>query len=124
MRTALFLAALASLALAGAASAHPATEQYIPIGQSPGPGVVQGAAAPVAEPSESGGPTIVAVERDGAQLGAYVVTPHTRVYIDRSAQGLPNQVGTLDDVQPGRVIEVRIANPQTREAEWIKVRAQ
>jgi hypothetical protein len=25
-------------------------------------------------------------------------------------------------VQPGRVIEVRIADPQTREAEWIKVR--
>lgn len=116
-----FLLAISALGLAGAAAAHPATEQYIPIGQSPGPGVVQGTAEPVAEPA-AGGPPIVAVERSGAQVGAYVVTPRTRIYIDRSAQGLPNLVGTLDDVQPGRVIEVRIADPATREAEWIKVR--
>ncbi len=122
MRTAL-LAAFAVLALAGAASAHPATEQYVPIGQSPGPGVVQGTAAPVAEPA-SGGAPVVAVESAGDQIGAYVVTPQTRIYIDRSEQGLPSLVGTLDDVQPGRVIEVRIADPQTRAAEWIKVRAQ
>jgi len=120
MRTA-FFAALTSLAMASAAAAHPATEQFVPIGESPGPGVVQGTAAPVAEPA-AGGPQIVAVEREGAQVGAYVVTPRTRIYVDRSAQGLPNVVGTLEDVEPGRVIEVRIADPQTREAEWIKVR--
>ncbi len=119
MRTAL-IAALASLALAGAAAAHPATEQFVPIGESPGPGVVQGTAAPVAEPT-AGGPTIVGVERDGTELGAYVVTEQTRVDIDRSAERLPSLVGTLDDVQPGRVIEVRV-NPETRAAEWIKVR--
>lgn len=118
MRTAL-IAALASLVMAGAASAHPATEQYVPIGQSPGPGVVQGAAEPVVEPAA--GPPIVAVQREGAQVGAYVVTPQTRIYIDRSAQGLPSLVGTLNDVQPGRVIEVRV-HPETRAAEWIKVR--
>ena len=50
MRTAL-IAALASLVMAGAASAHPATEQFIPIGESPGPGVVQGTAEPVVEPA-------------------------------------------------------------------------
>jgi hypothetical protein len=119
MRT-LALATLA-LAFAGAAWAHPATEQFIPIGESPGPGVVQGTALPVAEPA-AGGDAIVAVENSGAQVGAYVVTEHTRIYIDRSAQGLPNLVGTINDVQPGRVIEVRIADPETRAAEWIKVR--
>ena len=122
MRTALVTAALAALALAGAAYAHPATEQFIPIGQSPGPGVVQGTAEPVVEPAS--GPPVVGVEREGSQVGAYVVTPQTRIYIDRSAQGLPSLVGTLEDVQPGRVIEVRIADPETRAAEWIKVRAQ
>lgn len=120
MRTA-FAAALVSLAFASAAAAHPATEQYVPIGQSPGPGSVQGTAAPVAEPA-SGGPSIVGVERAGTEVGAYVVTERTRIYVDRSAQGLPNLVGTINDVQPGRVIEVRIADPATREAEWIKVR--
>ena len=113
----------ATIALAGAAAAHPATEQFIPIGQSPGPGVVQGTAGAVVEPSAADGEPVVAVENNsGAELGAYVVTEHTRIYIDRSAQGLPNLVGTIDDVQPGSVIEVRIADPQTREAEWIKVR--
>ena len=67
MRTAA-LSALAVLALAGAASAHPATEQYVPIGQSPGPGVVQGTAEPVVEPAA--GPPIVGVEREGDQIGA------------------------------------------------------
>jgi hypothetical protein len=114
------LSALAALALAGAASAHPATEQFIPIGESPGPGVVQGTAAPVAEPA-SGGAPVVAVESAGDQIGAYVVTPQTRIYVDRSAEGQPNTVGTLNDVQPGRVIEVRV-HPETRAAEWIKVR--
>jgi hypothetical protein len=114
---------IATFALAGAASAHPATEQFIPIGESPGPGVVQGTASAVAEPSVADGEPVVSIETStGAELGAYVVTEHTRIYIDRSAQGLPNLVGTIDDVQPGRVIEVRIADPQTREAEWIKVR--
>jgi hypothetical protein len=120
MRTVLF-AALASVALAGAAGAHPATEQFIPIGESPGPGVVQGTATPVVEPA-SGGPPILAVERAGEEVGAYVVTPRTRIYIDRSDRGLPSLVGTLDDVQPGSIVEVRISDPETRVAEWIKVR--
>lgn len=120
MRT-LAVAALA-LAFAGSAFAHPATEQFIPIGQSPGPGVVQGTAAPVAEPASGGAPIVAVENASGAELGAYVVTEHTRIYVDRSSQGLPNLVGTLNDVQPGRVIEVRILDPQTREADWIKVR--
>ena len=115
---------IATFALAGAASAHPATEQFIPIGESPGPGVVQGTAGAVAEPSVADGEPVVSIENStGAELGAYVVTEHTRIYIDRSAQNLPSLVGTIADVQPGRVIEVRIADPLTREAEWIKVRA-
>lgn len=114
-----FIAGLAAFIATSTAYAHPATEQFVPIGQSPGPGVVQGTAAAVAEPA-SGGPTIVGVESQGTEVGAYVVTPATRVYIDRSAQGLPSLVGTIDDVQPGRVIEVRI-DPESRAAEWIKV---
>jgi hypothetical protein len=120
MRTAL-IATIACVALAGPAGAHPATEQFIPIGESPGPGVVQGTATPVVEPA-SGGPPILAVESAGEEIGAYVITSRTRIYIDRSEQGLPSLVGTLDDVQPGRVVEVRIADPGTRVAEWVKVR--
>jgi len=116
------LAAIAVLAYAGAAAAHPATEQYIPIGQSPGPGLVEGRAGAVAEPANDGPAIVSVVDAASAEIGAYVVTPQTRIYVDRSAQRLPSLVGTIADVQPGRVIEVRIADPATRAAEWIKVR--
>jgi hypothetical protein len=117
-------AIFATLAFVGGAWAHPATEQFIPIGQSPGDGtVVQGTAGPTAEALAGGGDPVVSVENArGEELGAYVVTERTRIYVDRSAQGLPSLVGTIEDVQPGRVIEVRIADPETRAAEWIKVR--
>lgn len=116
------LAVLAAALFAGAAWAHPATEQFVPIGESPGPGVVQGRAGAVAEPASGGDPIVSVEDSTGDELGAYVVTDATRVYIDRSEQGLPSLVGTVDDVQPGRVIEVRIRDPETRIAEWIKVR--
>lgn len=115
------LSAIAAMFVAGAAWAHPATEQFVPIGESPGPGVVQGRAGAVAEPA-SGPPLVLVEDGEGEDVGAYIVTPTTRVYIDRSEQGLPSLVGTLDDVQPGRVIEVRVRDPETRAAEWIKVR--
>lgn len=121
MRTTL-LAAFVCIALTGAAAAHPATEQFIPIGQSPGAGVVEGRAGAVAEPAGAGAPIVSVVDGASVELGAYVVVPTTRIYIDRSGQGLPSLVGTIDDVQPGRVIEVRIADPATRAAEWIKIR--
>jgi hypothetical protein len=114
---------IASAALIGAAYAHPATEQYIPIGQSPGGGTVQGRAGAVAEPSTAAGAPTVTVETAAAPQ-SFVIGSRTRVYVDRSAQGLPSTVGTLADVQPGRIIEVRIADPQSRYAEWIKVRPE
>src|SRR5262245_33764493 len=93
----LFTAMLAGAVLIGAAYAHPATEQYIPIGQSPGDGTVQGRAGAVAEPSAAGAAPTVTVETATAPQ-SFVVGSRTRVYIDRSAQGLPNTVGTLADV--------------------------
>lgn len=116
------LVILALATVTGAAAAHPATEQFVPIGESPGPGVVQGRAEAVAEPAADGPPIVSVETAQGEDVGAYIVTPQTRVYIDRSEQGLPNLVGSLEDIRPGRVIEVRIADFETRAAEWIKVR--
>lgn len=116
------LAAIAGFALTGAAFAHPATEQFIPIGQSPGGGTVQGTAGAVAAPASGDGPAVVQVVTPAAAAQDFVIGPETRIYIDRSAQGAPNVVGTIEDVQPGRVIEVRLADETTRVAAWIKVR--
>ena len=114
------LAAASVLALAGVALAHPATEQFIPIGQTPGRGAVQGRAQAVAEPSTVGGAPVVTIASNSTQT-PFQVGPHTRIYIDRSAQHLPNLVGALSDVQPGRIVEARV-DPATHMAEWIKVR--
>lgn len=115
-----FILAALFTALAGAAYAHPATEQYIPIGQSPGGGTLMGRAEAVVEPAAAGGEPAVSIA--GAPSGPFVIGPNTRIYIDRSAQRLPSLIGTIDDVRPGRIIEVRIADPETRVAEWVKVR--
>ncbi|MBI1185884.1 MAG: hypothetical protein GC206_00840 [Alphaproteobacteria bacterium] len=124
MRTFVFTlaAVIGAAALAGAAFAHPATEQFIPIGESPGANTVQGTAYETAAPATADGAAIVSVDVADAGYESYVVGPHTRIYIDRSEQGLANTVGTIEDVQAGRVVEVRIADPETRVAAWIKVR--
>jgi hypothetical protein len=120
MRTFVFTLA-AAIALAGAAAAHPATEQYIPIGQSPGGTTVQGTAYATAEPATAGGPASVSVDVAGDYQN-YVIGPRTRIYVDRSAQGQPSTLGTVEDLQAGRVVEVRLADAETRVAAWIKVR--
>lgn len=130
MRAKLTLAAalaagMAALAIAGPASAQQATEQYIPIGQSPGEGTMVGEVSAAVEPAAAGGATTFTMASEaGAPDASYVIGPHTRIYVDRSAQGLPNTLGAAEDVQPGRVVEVRIGDAQTRVAAWIKVRAQ
>jgi hypothetical protein len=119
-----FILALAvSAAAMGAALAHPATEQYIPIGQSPGALTMQGEVSQPVAPAAANGETSVAMTAAGATGDvAYVVGASTRIYLDRSAQGRPNTVGSLADLQPGRAIEVCIPDASSRVADWIKVR--
>jgi hypothetical protein len=122
---ALILALAACAAAAGAALAHPATEQYIPIGQSPGALTMQGEVSQPVAPAAANGETSIAMSAaGGAGDVAYVIGPHTRIYLDRSAQGRASSVGSLADLQPGRAIEVCIPDADARVAEWIKVRAQ
>ncbi len=110
-------------ALAGAASAQQATEQYIPIGQSPGALTMQGQVQATTA-ATAGGDGSVSMTSEAAPGGvSYGIGPHTRIYIDHSGQGRPNTLGTLAEVQPGRAIEVSIPSAGTRIASWIKVRA-
>lgn len=116
--------AFAFWALAGAASAQQATEQFIPIGQSPGAVTMQGELSAAAEPAAAGGETVVSMTATGAQLRSYVIGPQTRIYIDRSALGQPNTIGGVDDLRAGRHAEVSVADSAARVALWIKVRAE
>lgn len=121
---AILVSVLATAALAGAAWAQQATEQYIPIGQSPGALTMQGQVQAATAPAATGGEGSISMTSEAAPGGvSYGIGPHTRIYIDHSAQGRPNTMGTLADVQPGRAIEVSIPNAETRVASWVKVRA-
>ncbi len=123
MRT-MLVAVLAAALLSSAASAQVASEQFIPIGQSPGALTMQGEVQAAAAPAVAGGEGSVAMTSEAAPDGvSYLIGPRTRIYIDRSALGRPNTMGALADIQPGRAIEVSVPTADTRVASWIKVRA-
>lgn len=125
--TAMALAGLAAaLAAGGAALAQRATEVYIPIGKSPG---VSDKSAYVAEvqtaPAVTGEVTARAAADAAAATGKvwkFDVDATTKVYLDRSAKGLPNIEGKTSDITADSTIEVKIGK-DGRTAEWVKVAA-
>ncbi len=123
MRTIIRAVVVAS-ALAGAASAQQATEQFIPIGQSPGAMTMQGELSAAAEPAAAGGEATIAMTIAGAEPRSYAIGPQTRIYIDRSAQGRASTMGGLADLRAGRHAEVSVAEAAPGIALWIKVRPE
>ena len=115
------VAAAAALTLVAAvAGAHPATEHYIPIGESPG---VSGKSSytSVIEERDDGRHLIEVLSTRG--VTAVRIGEGTRIYLDRSSVGKANLVGSYSDCRPGRRIEVKfVDNDPAKPAEWIKVR--
>jgi hypothetical protein len=101
------------------APAQEATEQFIPLGQSPG---------------LSGRYTVIGVVRDGDYEAGRImvaadgrshsvqVTDRTRIWIDRSAFKLPALTGAIEDCRQGLKVEVKYEDERDRvAADWIKV---
>lgn len=112
--------ALALSALPFAARAQKATEQFIPIGQSPGLsgkstviGTIEAADASARTMTVASGPTTYRC----------ALTDRTRIWLDRSAQQLAATAGRLADLQKGRRVEVKFADATRKTAEWVKVEA-
>ena len=112
-------AAVAVLAHLAAAQGQQTTEQFIPLGQSPG---VSNTVTTVA--------TIAAVDAQartitltGAPPGrAVAVTDRTRIWLDRSGMNRSNVSGTFANLAAGLQAEVKYVDPANRsEADWIKV---
>ena len=95
------------------------TEMFIPIGQSPG---VSGKSSLVGA-IESVNPqkrTLAVSGPSGTQ--PVVLTDRTRIWIDRTQLRMPNQTGTLANLQKGLKVEVKFRDAdQKRVADWIKV---
>jgi hypothetical protein len=104
------------------ASAQKMTEQFIPIGQSPG---LSGKATVIGKLQ-----SVNAQEKTCAVAGPtgalnVKVTERTKIWLDRSKLQQPNLKGTFADLRPGATVEVKPEGQQrgvsSAPAEWIKV---
>jgi hypothetical protein len=110
------------MASIGPTPAQKASEQFIPIGRSPGISGVQSYQG-VIEAVDPQRQTISMWDRTAPQ--GITITGQTRIWIDRSKQGQTNLEGGFADLNVGRQIEVKFEDVQRRDsAEWIKVAPQ
>ena len=110
-------AVLAALLCSAPAQAQKTTEQFIPIGQSPG---LSGKVTYLGtiDAADSATRSVMA---DGRSVE---VTERTRIWLDRSGARQANVSGSFDDLQAGRRVEIKYEDEARRErAEWIKVEA-
>jgi hypothetical protein len=105
--------------VAGSARAQRSTEQFIPIGLSPGISQKQTSIGTVE--SMNLRDLVVTVDESGTRRTVRL-TPRTHIWLDRSKLKLPNLEGGPGDLQPGRRIEIKFENPVLRQvADWVKV---
>ena len=120
-----FAAVAMMLVLSGshAADAQRTTEQFIPIGQSPGlSGVVTLVGEIVAVDPGAGSFTL---RRPGdADTVTATVTNDTRIWLDRSSIGLASVTGGFGDLFVGGVAEIHFRDQEARrDAAWVKIQA-
>jgi hypothetical protein len=109
---------LGAFGIAGQLAAQETTEQFIPIGESPG---VSGEDSVVGE--------IVAVDNQkqevlvssGERRLTFKVEPDTRIYMDRSDQRLENTETDFAECRVGRRVEIKPHEDDAAIASWIKI---
>ncbi len=95
------------------------TERYIPLGQSPG---VSGKYTLIGEirTVDPQAQALTILGPSGTQTA--IVTPRTKIWLDRSKLKLTNLTGGFSDLRVGRRAEVKYEDAQKKKfAEWIKV---
>jgi hypothetical protein len=127
MTTWRFVVALVGMsAVLGSGPAAPAaqemTEQYVPIGQSPG---LSGKYTVIGKlQSVNAQEQTCAIADTTGELNVKV-TERTKIWLDRSKLQQPNLPGTFADLRPGATVEVKPEDPRravsSGPAEWIKV---
>ncbi len=95
------------------------TEQFIPIGKSPGLSQKYTTIGEV-EQFDSGSQTLTLTTTSGKH--SLKLTDKTRIWLDRSKIKLTNIKGSTADLQKGRKVEVKYEDyPNKTSAEWIKI---
>ncbi len=120
MRTALtILIAIIVITTTGSlAHAQTTTEQFIPIGKSPG---VSGLSSYIGRiDTVDVGERTVTIRGDGL-LESVEISAETRIWLDQSKYKKKNRAATLQDLKNGRRIEVKPQHDRPDRAEWIKI---
>ena len=119
-RVSIVMGAAAALLLQGIPSAaQKSTERFIPVGRSPGVSGISSYIGELREVDREGGTVTLG---EGRAAHTVKVTGTTRIWLDRSASGEPNAVGGMDDLEPGRRVEVKYVDVEEKAtADWIKV---
>ena len=116
-----FAAALLIALLAGtAARAQQSTEQFIPIGFSPGVSNVSSFIGPVT--AVDGTSRTFSLQVDG-EPRTLRVSAETRIWLDRSKARKTSIDAGFGDIQPGSLIEVRYDEEDPEMAVWVKIQA-
>lgn len=102
------------------------TEQFVPIGETPAENVMEGEVVSVAAQPQSTNTTATSTTAFTMETGGvertYLIGSRTRIYVDRSQEGLTNQLGSVADLRTGRDVEAFVPNLADRMALWVKVR--
>ncbi len=113
------LVAAGWLWIAPAAPAQQATEQFIPIGKSPGESGRRTLVGEI-DSFDAGTRTLVVVAPAGRQ--SVKLADQTRIWLDRSKQKQGALKGAAADLRKGARVEVKYKDPENKTtAEWIKV---
>lgn len=107
-----------ALLILPAASAHRMTEQYIPIGQSPG---VSGKYSTIGVIQDYNHETHAIVIKSEQGTMTYSMDERTSIYVDRNQSKRTNLKGSLSDCQPGRRVEIMHRFDEEGVALWVKV---
>jgi len=121
MRTLLSVAGILVAMLCAISHAHgqKATEQYIPIGQSPG---VSQKYTWIGEIADADARLQTVTIADPAGRRTVRITDKTRIWLDRTKVKASNLTGSFADLQKGRRAEVKYEDPARRDvADWVKV---
>lgn len=110
---------IALLCATSHAHGQKATEQYIPIGQSPGISKMYSSIGLIAEVNVRDQSITIA---DPAGSRTVRISKKTHIWLDRSRLRQTNLRGRFADLQKGRRVEVKYADPERRQlADWVKV---
>jgi hypothetical protein len=112
------LVGLAAVTISAPAAAQRTTEQFIPLGKSPGVSGITAYMGTISAVNPAGRTVTISGPQGEITLQ---VTDTTRIWLDRSGQRKPTTVGRLTDLKVGWTAEAKYLDPEKkRGAEWIK----